>query len=587
MRATKRMSDGTSLIFSRSADWNWIPCCSAGFRSAVVRMLGAVFGFALTAGAAEPHFVTVEPPEWELVLAENPTRENAVELSLGRIPDSWNSKKITFDSTHRLNLTQATGFPLQARQSAILTARIVAPEDGVVLASAGADYYFEFFREGKSYASTLQHGNGGTPISADDRLFSFPVKKGVNRVALLVQAGSGGWECAIRFPEPNAAALRRFSRTAEVLQAFPPAPQLRYGPWITHPQTGGVSIHFTSEGPMAAAVDFRKNGEESWTRRYELWNGYLRRDTDRHSISLQGLESATDYQFRIVFFPKDESLSGLLPQHPKFEVAAPLVYSFRTMPALQDPVTFFVMSDTHMPGLSRLEMLRGYDRAWRFETADFFVHLGDISNTLDNFDDEVLGGLAEYFCRRNRVTPLCVVHGNHEYVGGEAGLWNPSFSAPDGKSYYAFRCGPAFFLVLAYWGIESDATNLHELDREQERWAEAMLKSEAARTASFRIILNHCPPGGDRADDITDPTARLLARLNQVAPIDLFLAGHVHEYRRTVLCGTTVVVLDGGRSPEELNLTAVRVTPEQLTVQSGKNDGKLFDSFTLKTRTEP
>ncbi|MBR0460260.1 MAG: metallophosphoesterase, partial [Victivallales bacterium] len=463
-----------------------------------------------------------------------------------------------------------------------------SPADGQVLATAGADFFWKVFCNGNLCMDVFDNGNGGTPITAKDTPFVIPVHAGKNTIAFFVKSGRFGWTAAIDFPEPIPQNRNRLSRREQILNAFPHVLELRHGPWLTHARNGEVAVRFMTQSPLAVAVEYAPVGTEQWTRNYELWNGHYRRDTEYHAVVLDGLLPATEYQFRILLFPEDETDGGKLPLPLKKGHVLPTLYTFRSAPAPDAGFRFYSMSDTHLPCPSKLAMLQTFDKSYNFDKADFFAHIGDAASTYDFFDNELLEGFANYFNKNNRLQPICFAHGNHEFAGREAYLWNLCFSDPKtGLSYYAFRYGMAFFVVLDYWterDTDTPPSNRQQHFRSQEEWALAVLQSEECKTATYRIILNHFPAQEPSTYETCLLCAKFFKKLFDTVPFHLVLCGHTHRYNHQVINGVNVVTHGGGERAHHLSLTQVELTPEVMHVSCGRFDGIVFEKFDVKPR---
>lgn len=77
---------------------------------------------------------------------------------------------------------------------AVLMNEFDAAADGFMQIGCGADWFFEFFVNGKTLYSTLRHGNESIEYSIENHVFDIPVKKGRNLVVVLLQSGSQGWK---------------------------------------------------------------------------------------------------------------------------------------------------------------------------------------------------------------------------------------------------------------------------------------------------------------------------------------------------------------------------------------------------------
>ena len=520
---------------------------------------------------------------WHRMAKDNVTPEEArlataSGLPPGLVPVKENLAEVT-------DFYAVAGGPHAVRRPVLLLCEIDSEREETVYASAGADYFFAVFCNGATCVSTLEHGNGGTPPSAFDRVFGIPLRAGKNTLGFYVQSGMGGWKGAFRFQPGTPEILRRLSRNAAVKEAFPARNALRYGPWITHPESTGAVIRFTTEGELAVCADCREKNGGGWRRFYELQNGHPRNDTDRHAIVLENLLPGTEYEFRIGLIPKVTVANGWLPAPQKVELL-PGTYTFRTLPPPGEPTRFFAVSDTHLPRRARLEALEHAEKLFAITGGDFMLHLGDIASSINCFDDDILGGYAGFFNRGGRLTPLVNVHGNHEYSGEESALWNSAFADPSGKAYYAFRSGDCFFAVLNYLdgtgAVEEIPSNLDDHKRKQKEWLASIMKSKAFLSAKYRIFCNHCPPvrmkkpGGPVRSAVYE-----ILDLPGKSPWTLVLCGHEHQRYRATVCGVPVLCLGGGEKPQALVFTELQAGPEKLAIRLSSGDGKLLGKFDM------
>lgn len=72
-------------------------------------------------------------------------------------------------------------------------AEIYCPDDGRLLIGAGADWWMQWFLDGKPVYNTLKYGNGPCPFSVTDHTFTVDVSRGRHVVAVMVKAGSVSW----------------------------------------------------------------------------------------------------------------------------------------------------------------------------------------------------------------------------------------------------------------------------------------------------------------------------------------------------------------------------------------------------------
>ena len=75
----------------------------------------------------------------------------------------------------------------------------------VIRIGCAADFWMEFFVNGKVVCSTMEKGNGST--NANERIIELPLKKGENLLAVKVLSGKGGWGLSVIPPSQLSAIL--------------------------------------------------------------------------------------------------------------------------------------------------------------------------------------------------------------------------------------------------------------------------------------------------------------------------------------------------------------------------------------------
>ena len=118
---------------------------------------------------------------------------------------------------------------------------------------------------------------------------------------------------------------------------------------------------------------------------------------------------------------------------------------------------------------------------------------------------------------------------------------------PGNESFYSFRYGPVFVVVL-----DSQAMPAHAPEPlNQQLFLEAALSSDDAVEADFRIVAFHQAPYTNAVQH--DTTGHEGAREYWVPVmgehgVDLVVSGHFHSYQRGEQDGITYVIVGGGGS---------------------------------------
>lgn len=254
-----------------------------------------------------------------------------------------------------------------------------------------------------------------------------------------------------------------------------------------------------------------------------------------HSIRVTGLEPATTYRYRIMMQKADvDEKNGAVhfgrPSGSRVYKQEP--YKVTTLDTSKQSVKFAVGNDFHDDNETFRTLFGGIDKGGY----DFVCLNGDMNSTLygqQTILDGYLRSAAELFASG---TPLYVARGNHENRGPFAIHFMDYFPSTSSMPYYAFRQGPAFFIVLDSGedkpdsDIEYSGLNLSDQFREQEAlWLRGIVQSDEFRNAPYKIVFCHMPPSergwhGDREIN------RLFVPLLNEAGIDLMISGHIHSY---------------------------------------------------------
>ena len=312
-----------------------------------------------------------------------------------------------------------------------------------------------------------------------------------------------------------------------------------HGPWLTNPSDTSMTVSFIGRNAAAAGIEYRVKGTEPWTRRWQTTYGMIDYSQDMHAFHLSGLAPATEYEYRFI-----SAATRYLTAYSDTVIGRE-IYTFKTLDPKRGTYKVMVTTDTH--GSLRLNLDGIYEAAGG-KDADLYVFLGD--NVEDSMSEPrfyITSGILDDIVRLwATAKPTILVRGNHDAWGlhGADG-WAEHFPRPDGQAHYAFRHGPALFVVLdtaaeAYHsGLRNHANAevAQAYRAEQAAWVRSLKESASWKTATFRIFLNHYGMRTSHgATTQFQETAGLFKDLlNDTTPqgrIHLFLCGHEHRYAR-------------------------------------------------------
>lgn len=219
--------------------------------------------------------------------------------------------------------------------------------------------------------------------------------------------------------------------------------------------------------------------------------------------------------------------------------------------------------------------------------AELALLTGDIAypyGRAEELDDNVFSVYAPLMAR----LPFFPAAGNHDYLTDGGAPLRAAFALPGGggERWYAIDWGPLHVAVL----------DSERLVAEQLAWLEADLAAARAARRPWSIVLVHRPP---YTSGIHGPDLGTLVLLHPIFArhhVPLVLAGHDHDYERTVpIDGVTYLITGGGGrgtypiTPGPISAFAAQVAhhvvleadPRELRLWAVDATGVTFDSLRL------
>jgi hypothetical protein len=289
-------------------------------------------------------------------------------------------------------------------------------------------------------------------------------------------------------------------------------------------------------------------------------------DGAQHAVTFEGLAPDTEYCYALTGWTKPTSLR-----------TAP--------PAGSDvPVRFLAFGDSGDGGDGQLA-LRDQMAALPFE---LLLHTGDVAYEVGSLAalEQTFFGVYKGFLKN---TPAFPASGNHDYQSDDAAPFRQVFALPENggplglERWYSFDFGDVHFVALdTQRDLAAQVTWLEQdLSRNQRPWTIAYL---------------HRPPFSSGRHGSSLDVREAFVPLFERHGVQLVLAGHEHDYERTVpLGGVTYVVTGGGGkttrpvgtsdftafSAQALHFVQGTVTRDSLELVAIDIDGQQLDSVLL------
>ena len=321
-----------------------------------------------------------------------------------------------------------------------------------------------------------------------------------------------------------------------------PRIRMEHGPYLLNVTDEGFTVVWSSTADAAGWVELAPDDGSHFyaAERPKFRDSHLGRQRigRMHSVRVSGLKPGTTYRYRIMqrgVVLNEGNKRVILDEGFGSDILKHKPYTVTTLDPAQEKVDFWVVNDIH----SRDSVFRLLIRSAPKEKPDFVCLNGDLATQIETPEtlwDACLASASEILTPAG--IPLAAVRGNHENRGVYSGCWSDFFPTPTGETYYTFRRGPVFFLVLDGGADKPDSDiryyGLGDWDAYRQReaaWLKEVVRSEEFRTAPVRIVLIHMIPGGEASWYGEQQIRRLFVPELVGKGIDLMLCGHYHRYQ--------------------------------------------------------
>ena len=321
-----------------------------------------------------------------------------------------------------------------------------------------------------------------------------------------------------------------------------PSARIAGGPYLQNVTEDGFTVIWTTTTDAAAWVETAPDDGTHFyaVERPKYYDSHLgrRRLGKLHRVRVGGLEPGKTYRYRIMqqaVLSDEGNKRVVLGEGYGSDILKHAPYPVTTPSADRNELEFWMVNDIH-----------GRDSVFRLligdaprQKPDFVCLNGDLLNSIESekaLFEGFLASASELLTPAG--IPLVVTRGNHDGRGKFARHWLDYFPTPTGESYYTFRRGPVFFVVLdgcedkpdsdiRYYGLSTT-----DAYREQEaRWLKGVVESEEYRAAPLHIVVLHMIPGGKSSRHGEQEIRRLFVPILNEASVDIMLCGHYHRYQ--------------------------------------------------------
>jgi len=264
--------------------------------------------------------------------------------------------------------------------------------------------------------------------------------------------------------------------------------------WETNTQGAGKLLYSTNikEKPNHVVTEPQRV-------RYKIRHGLsniLKKPVFIHKTWLENLQPGRPYFYRIIDYEGESDF-----------------YSFRTVPADTNEVTFVVYGDSRTHPKTHRKIVEQIAK----KNVDFIVHTGDLVTNGDDYDQwypqffEPLKGLSES-------VPVYIAKGNHE---GKSGNFEKLLVPAGEKNNFAFDYGP-----LHYFCADNSAKNL-----DHKKLLKQIASDVQNSKAQWKFISYHKPSlnlGRYWSNWGSPEVFGVFAD----AGVDFVITGHSHQYER-------------------------------------------------------
>ncbi|KIC00044.1 metallophosphoesterase [Flavobacterium sp. KMS] len=355
-------------------------------------------------------------------------------------------------------------------------------------------------------------------------------------------------------------------------------------PYLQAPTNDGITIMWLTNQLCLNWVEYGET-EKLGIKVQQCAHGMMNINSKINTVTLTNLKSDTTYYYKVF----SKQILDFQPYKITFgDIINSETYHFKTLNPKAKEVSWLVLNDIHdrpksFGELIQLNQNKPYD--FVFLNGDMFDYQTD--------ENQIINHLLNPCSIFSTEKPFMLVRGNHETRGKYSRNLLDYYYNYDKKEYYTFKMGPVFTIVLDTGEDKKDShpvyggtVNYDSYREEQAVWLEKQMKSKAFKNAPFRVVMMHIPHYHSDEEHGTTECRRLFGPLFEKYRIDLFVAGHTHEYGmfEPNKDHSYHFVIGGGPETGIRTLIRIEANPKVLNLQMLNDSGKEIGLFQLNSK---
>ncbi|SHG44618.1 3',5'-cyclic AMP phosphodiesterase CpdA [Flavobacterium fluvii] len=356
-------------------------------------------------------------------------------------------------------------------------------------------------------------------------------------------------------------------------------------PYLQAPTINGMTIMWLTNLKCLNWVEFGET-EKLGTKAQQVINGMMNTHSKINCVSINGLKPGTKYFYKVF----SKQIVEFQPYKMTFgETINSEIYSFTTLNPDAEKVSWLVLNDIHDRPKSFEELIKiNQDKPY-----DFVFLNGDMFDYQKD-ENQVINHLLNPCSFFSTEKPFLFVRGNHETRGQFSRNLYDYYCNYDNREYYSFKMGSVFTIVLDTGEDKLDthpvyggAVDFDKYREEQAVWLEEQMQTKAFKKAPFRVVMMHIPHFYS-GEDWHGPLEcrRLFGPLFDKYKIDLFIAGHTHEYGlyEPNPKHSYHFAIGGGPVTGTRTLTRIEASSKKMNLTMFKDDGSEIGQFNLDAK---